>query len=55
MSLLGAEASIIHIGGAITIRSNLRGADLAFIAAGAAGDRLLVYGRKRRNKNAAGP
>ena len=35
MSLLGAEASIIHIGGAITIRSNLRGADLAFIAAGA--------------------
>lgn len=35
MSLLGAEASIIHIGGAITIRSNLRGADLAFIAPGA--------------------
>src|SRR5215467_1981740 len=35
MSLLGAEASIIHIGGAIAIRSNLRGADLAFTAAGA--------------------
>jgi ABC-type nitrate/sulfonate/bicarbonate transport system substrate-binding protein len=35
MSLLGAEASIIHIGGAVVIRSNLRGADLAFIAAGA--------------------
>lgn len=35
MSLLGAEASFVHIGGAITIRSNLRGADLAFIAAGA--------------------
>jgi len=35
MSLLRAEASIVHIGGAITIRSNLRGADLAFIAAGA--------------------
>lgn len=35
MSLLGGEASIIHIGGAITIRSNLRGADLAYVAAGA--------------------
>jgi ABC-type nitrate/sulfonate/bicarbonate transport system substrate-binding protein len=34
MSLLGAEASIIHIGGAVAIRSNLRGADLAFIAGG---------------------
>src|SRR5215510_7965919 len=35
MSLLGGEASIIHIGGAVAIRSNLRGADLVFIAAGA--------------------
>src|SRR5262245_43406140 len=35
MSLLGGEASVIHIGGAVAIRSNLRGADLVFIAAGA--------------------
>jgi NitT/TauT family transport system substrate-binding protein len=46
MSLLGAEASIIHIGGAITIRSNLRGADLAFIAAGAVATDYWFMGTK---------
>ena len=46
MSLLGAEASIIHIGGAITIRSNLRGADLAFIAAGAVATDYWFMGAK---------
>jgi ABC-type nitrate/sulfonate/bicarbonate transport system substrate-binding protein len=46
MSLLGAEASIIHIGGAITIRSNLRGADLAFIAAGAVATDYWFMGGK---------
>jgi NitT/TauT family transport system substrate-binding protein len=35
MSLLRDDTPIIHIGGAIAIRSNLKGADLAFIAAGA--------------------
>jgi ABC-type nitrate/sulfonate/bicarbonate transport system substrate-binding protein len=46
MSLLGGEASIIHIGGAVAIRSNLRGADLAFIAAGAVATDYWFVGAK---------
>ena len=46
MSLLGGEASIIHIGGAVAIRSNLRGADLAFIAAGAVATDYWFMGAK---------
>jgi ABC-type nitrate/sulfonate/bicarbonate transport system substrate-binding protein len=46
MSLLGGEASIIHIGGALTIRSNLRGADLAFVAAGAVATDYWFVGAK---------